>query len=74
MGFERSYQATEARFRGGLASLFELEDARRSMVAARSAHIEQQREAVVAWVETYRAIGGGWTPSSKTGEQTKVPE
>jgi outer membrane protein, multidrug efflux system len=68
MGFERSYQATEARFRGGLAGLFELEDARRSMVAARSAHIEQQREAVVAWVETYRAIGGGWTA---TGEQTK---
>lgn len=74
MGFERSYRATEARFRGGLASLFELEDGRRSMVAARSAHIEQQREAVVAWVETYRAIGGGWTPTSKSGEQTKAPQ
>ncbi|HEY0817347.1 MAG TPA: efflux transporter outer membrane subunit [Rhizobacter sp.] len=61
VGFERSYQATEARFRGGLASLFELEDARRSLVAARSAQIEQQREAVAAWVETYRALGGGWT-------------
>ncbi|WP_236674872.1 efflux transporter outer membrane subunit [Piscinibacter sp. HJYY11] len=61
IGFERSYQATEARFRGGLASLFELEDARRSLVAARSAQIEQQREAVAAWVETYRALGGGWS-------------
>lgn len=68
--FERAYRATEARLRGGFASLLELEDARRGMVNARSAQIEQQREAVLAWVETYRALGGGWTPSSsRTGEQ-----
>jgi outer membrane protein TolC len=62
-GFERSYRATEARFRGGVASLFELEDARRSVVAARSALIDQQREQVVAWITLYRAIGGGWSPT-----------
>jgi outer membrane protein, multidrug efflux system len=73
VGFERSYQATEARYRGGLASLFELEDARRSMVAARGAQIEQQRDAVLAWVDTYRAIGGGWTPMAVTGQQTQKP-
>jgi NodT family efflux transporter outer membrane factor (OMF) lipoprotein len=59
-GFDRAYQATEARYRGGLASLFELEDARRSLVAARGAVVEQQRDSVLAWVDTYRAIGGGW--------------
>ena len=32
-GFDASYRATEARYRGGLASLFELEDARRSAAA-----------------------------------------
>jgi NodT family efflux transporter outer membrane factor (OMF) lipoprotein len=74
IGFERSYEATAARYRGGLASLFELEDARRSLVAARSAQIEQQREAVSAWVETYRAMGGGWTASSTTQAPTKAPE
>lgn len=68
-GFERSYQATEARYRGGLATLFELEDARRSMVAARSALIEQQRESVLAWVDTYRATGGGWASSSMATPQ-----
>lgn len=67
-GFERSYEATEARYRGGIASLFELEDARRSMVNARSALIEQRRESVVAWVDTYRALGGGWRPSSTTAD------
>jgi outer membrane protein, multidrug efflux system len=68
-GFDRSYQATEARYRGGLASLFELEDARRSAIAARSALVEQQRESVLAWVDTYRAIGGGWTASQMAADE-----
>lgn len=68
-GYERSYHATEARYRGGLASLFELEDARRSLVGARSALIEQQRESVIAWVDTYRAIGGGWSPTTTTADK-----
>jgi len=60
-GFERSYRATESRHRGGLASLFELEDARRTAVAAQGALIELQRERVAAWVALYRALGGGWS-------------
>ena len=59
-GFERSYRAVESRYRGGLASLFELEDARRSAVAAQAALIELQRERVAAWISLYRALGGGW--------------
>lgn len=60
-GYERSYRAVEARYRGGLASLFELEDARRSSLAAQSALIDLQRERVAAWIALYRALGGGWT-------------
>ena len=60
-GFNDSYRASEARFRGGLASLFELEDARRSAVQAQSGLIELQRERVAAWIALYRALGGGWT-------------
>ena len=62
-GFEASYRATEARYRGGLASLFELEDARRSAVQAQSSLIELQRERVAAWIALYRALGGGWSAS-----------
>ncbi len=65
-GYQRAYLAAELRHRGGLASLLELEDARRSLVAARSELNAQQRDAVLAWVDTYRALGGGWTPSSPT--------
>ena len=63
-GFERSYHAAHARYRSGLASLLELEDARRSMVASRSALIAQHHEAVMAWIDLYRAIGGGWGAST----------
>ena len=59
-GFTASFTATEARFKGGLASLFELEDARRSAVQANSARIELQRERIASWIALYRALGGGW--------------
>ena len=65
-GFDASYNATAARFRGGLASLFELEDARRSAAQAHSQLIELQRERVAAWITLYRALGGGWSPSAQT--------
>jgi outer membrane protein, multidrug efflux system len=59
-GFDASYRATLARFKGGLASLFELEDARRSAVQAQVASIDLQREQVNTWIALYRASGGGW--------------
>jgi outer membrane protein TolC len=60
-GFEASLRAADARFRGGLGSLFDLEDARRSALVAHSSLIELQREQVAAWINLYRALGGGWS-------------
>jgi len=62
-GFERSYDAVEASFRAGTTSLFEVEDARRNVMAARSTMIELERERVAAWIALYRALGGGWSMS-----------
>ena len=59
-GFAASLRATEARQRAGLASLFELEDARRQASAAQVARIDLQRERATAWIALYRALGGGW--------------
>ena len=61
-GFEAALRAAEARFSGGLGSLFELEDARRSTVQARAALIDLQRERTSSWIALYRALGGGWRP------------
>lgn len=59
-GYRASFAATEARWRGGLASLVELEDARRASLAAENALVALQHERQVAWVALYRAAGGGW--------------
>lgn len=58
--FEAALRATEARQRGGLASLLDLENARRNAVQAQVAFIELQRERTAAWIALYRALGGGW--------------
>jgi NodT family efflux transporter outer membrane factor (OMF) lipoprotein len=60
-GFRVSFVATEARYRSGLASLVELEDARRTALAAETALVSLQRERVAAWIALYRAVGGGWS-------------
>jgi outer membrane protein, multidrug efflux system len=59
-GYRISFAATEARYRSGLASLVELEDARRTALAAETAWVALQRERVAAWIALYRAMGGGW--------------
>jgi NodT family efflux transporter outer membrane factor (OMF) lipoprotein len=61
-GYRVSFSATQARYRSGLASLVELEDARRTALAAETALIALQRERIAAWIALYRAAGGGWEP------------
>ena len=60
-GFAASFRATEARFKGGLASLYELEDARRSALQAEIALTDLRRERATAWITLYRSLGGGWS-------------
>ena len=66
--FEVSFRATEARYKSGFGTLFELEDARRSALAAQNTLIDLRRERVAAWIALYRALGGGW--SATTAERT----
>jgi NodT family efflux transporter outer membrane factor (OMF) lipoprotein len=59
--FAVSQSAAQARYENGLGSLFDLEDARRDAVQARKALIALEQERVTAWIELYRALGGGWS-------------
>ena len=68
--FESSLRATEARQKGGLASLFDLEAARRNAVQAQSALIDLQRERAAAWIALYRALGGGWQATATAAATT----
>ena len=68
--FEASLRATQARQRGGLASLFDLETARRNAVAAQVGLIDLQRERAAAWISLYRALGGGWDAAALDAADT----
>jgi outer membrane protein, multidrug efflux system len=65
-GYADTLAATQARFGQGLASLVELEDARRNALAAESAQLTLQLERNRAWVALYRALGGGFSVIDST--------
>lgn len=56
--------ATEARLAQGMASLLEVEEARRLALAAQSSQWTLHQERNRAWVALYRALGGGWDTST----------
>jgi outer membrane protein TolC len=59
--YQVSFDATQQRYGTGLASLFDLEDARRTLFVSETARVSLQRERAEAWVSLYRAMGGGWS-------------
>ncbi|MEO6293293.1 MAG: efflux transporter outer membrane subunit [Burkholderiaceae bacterium] len=61
-GYSAAFKASEARYKSGLGSLAELEDTRRTALAAKTALLNLQRERSAAWIALYRAVGGGWVP------------
>mgnify|MGYP000974187303 FL=1 len=59
-GYRKAFRAADARYRAGMGSMLELEDARRNMLAAEQARITLRQQTDSAWVALYRALGGGW--------------
>jgi multidrug efflux system outer membrane protein len=59
-GYRVSFEAAQARHRGGLGSLIEVEEARRTMIVAQSAVTALEQERVAALIALYRAAGGAW--------------
>lgn len=58
--YRKFEQATEVQWREGGASLLDLEEARRSALAADIEHITLLRNQVQYWIALYKAAGGGW--------------
>ena len=61
-GYRASFEGTQSRYQSGLASLVELEDARRLRLNAEITLITLQQQRSAAWIGLYRAVGGGWQP------------
>ena len=72
--YQRYWAATQARHQHGMASLFELEDARRRLLVAQLAQVDQRRDQTLAWVSLYRALGGGWLAPQADGGARPEPD
>ena len=72
-GYTESLAATQSRFSQGLASLVELEDARRNALASESAQLALGLERNRAWVALYRALGGGFEPAAAATATSSAP-
>jgi outer membrane protein, multidrug efflux system len=72
-GYKANLDATQARYKAGLASLVELEDARRTALLAQQSQLTLDRERIAAWVSLYRAAGGGWSAQSPMPEIPAMP-
>ena len=72
-GYTESLAATQSRFSQGLASLVELEDARRNALASESAQLALGLERNRAWVALYRALGGGFEPAEAAKATSSTP-
>ncbi len=49
-----------SRHQAGAGSFLELLDARRTLLAARQEHVDTATDELVATIDVYRALGGGW--------------
>jgi NodT family efflux transporter outer membrane factor (OMF) lipoprotein len=59
-GYAKALAATRVRHQAGLAGPLELQEASRLALAAETSVAAWQREQLAAWVDLYRAVGGGW--------------
>ena len=68
-GYAAAFNASEARYKSGLGSLADLEDTRRTALAAKTALLNLQRERSAAWIALYRATGGGWQQATSSATE-----
>jgi multidrug efflux system outer membrane protein len=65
----RAYASTvESLWRAGGESLLNLETARRDAIAAEQSLITVQRDQLLYGVALYKAVGGGWSVQTSSGE------
>jgi multidrug efflux system outer membrane protein len=68
---EEAVRLVTLRYESGLSAYFEVLDAMERLLAAENALAETRRDRLVALVQFYRALGGGWDVRSSTSQPTE---
>ena len=61
MALRESVRLSTMRYTGGFANYFEVIDAQQQLFPAENILAQVQRDQLIAVVELYRALGGGWS-------------
>ena len=69
-------ELAELRYRGGVAAYLEVLDAQRSLFEAELDETSATRDQLVALIQLYKALGGGWpqAPQAPAGSEAGAPE
>lgn len=69
-------ELSELRYRGGVSAYLQVLDAQRNLFNAELDETSAMRDKVVALIQLYKALGGGWVQKDdvETGELAEVPE
>jgi multidrug efflux system outer membrane protein len=61
---------SRARYDGGIVDYLEVLDSERTLFDAELRESIVRRDAMIAFVTLYKALGGGWTPEDETGDKS----
>lgn len=61
--YQQALVATEHRYKAGFANLIEVEESRRYALQAELNQVSLRQARNNAWINLYRAVGGGWQPN-----------
>ena len=67
------YRLSQLRFESGVTSSFELLDAQRSLFAVQLAVVQTELALLQARIAAYRALGGGWSATSRSIQRHLAP-
>lgn len=68
--YDTYFAAIDADWQAGRVSLLDREEARRQVQAGRITQISQQLALIRQWIALYKAMGGGWQPSTPAATPT----
>ncbi|WP_338243544.1 efflux transporter outer membrane subunit [Aurantiacibacter hainanensis] len=64
---ERAFEQSNALYREGLATLFDVLDSQRQLISSRQALIDSEAALAASIVELYSSVGGGMIPAPQAG-------
>lgn len=70
---QRAYTVSDQRFREGIDNYLSVLDSQRSLYSSQQALVETRLARLTNLVNLYKALGGGWTEQTVTGEGASAP-